>query len=91
MKYLDSIITIIKKVLRPSWVLILLFLLLLGVEAYILYSKVYGNLFTGINEEIVVENKIVRLDLNNYNKTLELLDGLQAYSAPELNINNPFK
>lgn len=79
-----------KKLFNPGLILVLLFLLLIGVEAYVLYYKVYGNLSTGI-EDVAVDVNIVRLDLNNYNKMVELLDSLNSYQPANTPYENPFQ
>jgi hypothetical protein len=86
---MKSLNSLIKKLARPKLLLILLFLALLGVEAYLLYYQVYGNLSTGI-ENVSVDNS-VRLDLSNYKTTLDLLDSNSTYLPPGLVTNNPFK
>ena len=87
---MKSFIPIAKKFIRPAVILTLLFLLLIGIEAYLLYYKVYGNLSTDIND-ISVDVNIVRLDVSNYNKIIELLDSLNAYQPANPVVENPFK
>lgn len=77
------------KAIRPKLVLTILFLILLGFEVYVLYFNVYGNLSTGV-EDISVDTNIVRLDLKNYEKMLQLLDNAKAYGAPAVTVDNPF-
>ena len=79
----------LKKLLRPGLFLVLVFLILVAIEGYLLYFKVYRSLSIGVDTKAINYN-IVRLDLNNYNKTLKLLDELNSFSPPNLFINNPF-
>jgi hypothetical protein len=80
-----------QKYFRPKLVLITLFVIFLGFEMYILYYKVYTNLSVSIEEAPTNSNNIVRLDLTNYKKTLDLLDSLKAYVGVEVSEHNPFK
>ena len=80
----------IKKILRPALILALLFLALLALEAYVLYYNVYGNLFTEI-EDSSMDVNIVRLDVTNYNKMIELLDSLKDYTPANPAVENPFR
>ncbi|MBX4187495.1 MAG: hypothetical protein KW802_04610 [Candidatus Doudnabacteria bacterium] len=81
---------ILKKILNPTVILTILFAALLLVEAYWLYYKVYGNLSTNV-EDAAVEVNIVRLDINNYNKMINLLDSLKVYKPVFTEVENPFK
>jgi hypothetical protein len=84
-KYFD----LVAKIFHPRWVLTTVFLVLLTLEIYLLYSRVYKNLYTPI-EDAPIEQNVVRLDVINYNKMLELLDSLKVYTGREINIENPF-
>jgi len=80
---------IFKKLFHPKLILIVLFFVLVGIEAYLLYYKVYANLSTSV-DTIVFDNNIVRVDVKSYTETLELLDLRKIYQAPNLIINNPY-
>ncbi|MBX4191389.1 MAG: hypothetical protein KW804_01150 [Candidatus Doudnabacteria bacterium] len=77
-----------KKFINPTLVLALMFIALVALEAYVLYYKVYGNLSTGIDDSVDVN--IVRLDVNNYNKMIELIDSLKAFEPHNEARDNPF-
>ena len=79
-----------KKLIQPKLILIVVFIALLVLEAYLLYYKVYGNLSTGI-EDVSTDSSIVRLDLPGYKSTLQLLDANTSYVPSGLNLNNPFR
>lgn len=74
--------------IRPGLILLAAFLILVIFEAYLLYYRVYINLYTTV-DEISVED-VVRLNLKDYNAALEAIDKRQNFTAPTLNINNPF-
>lgn len=78
---------ITKKFIRPDLILILIFLLIFGLEIYLLYSRVYVNLSTEVNE--APTDNIVRLDLASYSKTLILLDASKTFAPQPLNLANP--
>lgn len=71
--------------------LVVCFLCVIGIEAYLLYSHVYKN-FNAVPEGATAEN-IVRLDLASYNKALEVLDRNAKFVLPSKNLvdSNPFK
>ncbi len=90
MKGLDPIVKVLKKVFSPGLILSLVFLALVAFEVYLLYYKVYGNLSTTV-EEAFVENKIVRLNVNNYNKLVELMDEVKTFAPTNVISHNPFQ
>lgn len=81
----------LKKSINPSYILALVFILVICWEAFLIYSKVYSNL--SVEQESVESESIVRLDLNSYSKALILLDGAKSFVAPVLSLknSNPFK
>jgi hypothetical protein len=79
-----------KKIVSPTLILVLLFLMLVGIEASLLYNKVYGNLSTEFDDDSIDVN-IVRLDINNYNKMIDLLDSLHSFQPENEVYENPFK
>jgi len=82
---------LLKKITKPSILLLIIFLLLLCYEGYVLYFKVYGSLWT--EAPTVPTERIVRLDLESYAKTLNLMDALQTFTPPAWPLTNssPFK
>lgn len=81
----------LKKFIVPSVWLVLVFILIVAWEGYILYSQVYRQLLpdtAGIKSE-----NIVHLDLDSYNKTLNLLDNTKNFVPKTLDLvnQNPFK
>ena len=86
---MNRISPFLKKFVHPNIILAVVFVIVIGVEAYLLYFKVYAYLSTKV--ENVQAEDIVRLDLNNYNKTLELLDSLNTFAPENPSVNNPFK
>lgn len=81
---------VLKKLIQPSLLLGLILLLVLATEAYLLYSKVYRSLNTDIGD-VRLDSSVVRLDLANYTKTLNLLDSQQNF-VPNTDIKtNMFK
>jgi hypothetical protein len=87
---MQKYLPILKKLWHPGLILTAIFLILLIIEAYLLYYKVYANLSTGIEALPVPSSNIVRLDINSYNKTLELLDSLKAFTGSTADVDNPF-
>ncbi len=81
----------LQKYFRPKLILVALFVIFLSFEIYILYYKVYSSLTVSVEETPTNSSNIVRLDLTNYKKTLELLDSLKAYVGVEVTEHNPFK
>ena len=77
--------------IRPKvWLMVLLLVLMLY-ESYLLYYKVYANLSVETVEDPLADKKIVRLNFDNYKKTLDFLDGLKNYTPPTTTVANPFK
>lgn len=80
-----------KKMISPTALFGLIFIAVLALEAYLLYTQVYGSLLA--EPDVVSNEKIVRLDLTAYNKTIQLLDKQKQYIAtlPILKNINPFR
>ena len=80
-----------KKMINPVAILGIIFVVVIAIEAYLLYYRVYGSLLAQPDE--VADEKIVRLDINSYNKTVQLLDAYRQYvPAGQFPKNiNPFK
>jgi len=74
---------------NPGFILLVIFVVILGYEVYLLYYNVYINLTTEV-KDITVDTNIVHLDLTNYQKMLILLDSVKTYESPPLTIDNPF-
>lgn len=76
--------------INPKLILVIIFTVVVLYEAYLVYTKIYGNLAT--DADIVPAAGIVRLDLASYNKTISLLDALKSYVFPgaSLTNSNPF-
>ncbi len=83
-------LSFLKKFWKPGLILTIVFLIVLGIEGYLLYYKVYASLATNDEEVIIGNNRIVRLDIKSYNQTLALLDSLKTYVAKTINLDNPF-
>jgi hypothetical protein len=66
-------------------------LLLLAVEGYWIFSNLYVNL--AVNTDIIAPSNIVRVDLDAYQDTIDLLDDLKNYKPDVLQLKrgNPFK
>jgi hypothetical protein len=81
----------VQSLIKPKYLLILVFVLIVLFEAYLLYLRVYHNLYTEVSE--VQAGNVVRLDLAAYNKTLETLDASKNFfpQTPALANPNPFK
>ena len=80
-----------RKWVNLSLLLVGVFVLILVWEAYLLYSLFYTKLF-GQDTDLIT-GRIVRLDLNSYNHTLQLLDSDKNFTPQPLNLpnSNPFK
>lgn len=78
------------KLLNTGLILTLVFILLLLFEIYLTYGSVYQKLVA--NPEIIQDSNIVRVDLEAYNETIDLIEKLEIYSPPSLLFNrfNPF-
>ncbi|HTL39199.1 MAG TPA: hypothetical protein VL306_00065 [Methylomirabilota bacterium] len=74
------------KFIRFESVMTVVFILVVLLEMYILYTKVYAQLNPEANA-IQTEN-IVRLDISSYNQTIDLLDNLKSFVAKPVNLNN---
>ncbi|OGE82794.1 MAG: hypothetical protein A3B10_03865 [Candidatus Doudnabacteria bacterium RIFCSPLOWO2_01_FULL_44_21] len=57
--------------------LALIFIIIILLEAQLLYSKVYKIL--GTEPDMVPAGNVVRVDLSDYNQTLQLLDQLKSF------------
>ncbi|OGE74327.1 MAG: hypothetical protein A3I07_02655 [Candidatus Doudnabacteria bacterium RIFCSPLOWO2_02_FULL_42_9] len=86
---MNKYLAIVKKFLHPTLLLTTIFVVLLLLEVYLLYSKVYTNLYVSITGAPIEQN-IVRLDVTNYNKMLDLLDSLKTYQGRPIDIESPF-
>ncbi len=72
-------------------VLTVLFVAFIVVELYFAYTYLYQNL--RIDDDAIVTSNIVRVNLEDYKKTIELLDGYEQYQPPPLFLirPNPFE
>ena len=64
----------------------IVFVLVILLEAYVLYGKVLTKLYPDASS-VPTEN-IVRLDLTSYNQTIDLLDRLKTYVIKPIYLTN---
>ena len=76
---------------NPRLILAAAFAVLILLETYWLYTKVYRNL--SVDADTIPNGNIVRLDLGAYNQTIGLLDKLKFFTVSSWNLKNtnPFK
>jgi hypothetical protein len=79
------------KRIKIGLALTIVFGLILILEIYLAYDGLYSKLST--ESETVEESNVVRVDLEAYNKTIELIDKLENFTPPNLILNNfnPFR
>lgn len=80
-----------KKLFRPNLLLSIIFIIIIAYEIFVLYYHVYPSLSTEYTE--IPNQNIVRLDLDAYSKTLQLLDSSVNFAPPIWNLINvdPFR
>ena len=71
---------------NPGFLLIAAVLLIVAWELYLLYSLLYQNLSSQVSDTI---GSVVRLDLNSYNHTLQLIDSEKNFAPQPANLRNP--
>ncbi|MBI2607899.1 MAG: hypothetical protein HYW51_03685 [Candidatus Doudnabacteria bacterium] len=78
------------KGLKIGLFLSLIFVLIILLESYLLYYNLYLKLFA--EPETIPQSNIVRVNLSEYQKTIEVIEELESYSPPRLFLNrfNPF-
>jgi len=65
-------------------------ILVVLIEIYLAYVYLYPNL--NVAEDLITVKDIVRVDLKSYDQTINLLDNLESYQAPPLNLpRNPYQ
>jgi hypothetical protein len=75
---------------NPGFILTAIFLTLLLIEVYFAYSSIYKNI--NVADPIVSDSNIVRVNLEQYNDTIRLLDQYETYDpGPPLITRNPFE
>jgi hypothetical protein len=79
------------KSIRAERILALIFFVIILLEGYLLYSRVYQTL--NAEADLVSGGNVVRVDLNAYNQTLDLLDRLKIFVVEPWNLpdENPFQ
>jgi hypothetical protein len=75
--------------MKPGLWLVLAFVLIVAIEAYLLNYQVLKNLST--DETVPQTGNVVRLDLPSYNKTLKILDNAKTFSPQTPVVGNPFR
>jgi hypothetical protein len=80
-----------EKGIKVRLLLVILFIMVLVIEGYLVYFKLYPN-FSVEDDAIPVKN-IVRVDLRSYERAIELFDKLENYTSEPVNLtnSNPFK
>jgi len=73
--------------LNPQFWLLVVFALIAAWEVYALYGVFTDNIAVHTAESPF--GNIVRLDMNSYTNTLQLLDSDKIFSPPPLNLFNP--
>ena len=76
--------------LKISTLLAGVMVLAICVEIYLAYAYLYPNL--NVSDDLITTKDIVRVDLKSYQETIDLLNELEAYQPPPLDLprTNPF-
>lgn len=74
-----------------GFILTITLIAVLLIEIYLIYFLLYRNVW--ISDDAIIPNNIVRVDLADYNKTIDLLNELESFSPNPLVLSrpNPFK